>query len=317
MTDSHAHLDAAAFDPDRKDALRRARAAGVETVVSIGMMDPEESWRRTFALVDDLHPDGAPHEDPALPQIYTTIGCHPHEAAGFDDFGGEERLEELARRPRLVAVGEIGLDYHYDHSPREVQREVFRRQIRVARRLGLPVSVHHRDAEEDFLAIADEERLGECGAVLHCFTAGEALCRAALERGFFVSFSGILTFRNAEDLRRTARIVPPDRLLVETDSPYLAPIPHRGRRCEPAMVVETARRLAAVRGETPAEVEAATDANFRRLFLPGSGPAPRGPRPGPPASDPAPSPGRATAAPGVPRRPGGEAGRCDNGGGSE
>lgn len=291
MTDSHAHLDLAAFDPDRMDTLRRARAAGVATVVSIGMMDPEESWRRTFALVDDLHPDGAPHRDPALPQIYTTIGCHPHEASGFDDFGGEERLEELARRPRLVAIGEIGLDYHYDHSPREVQREVFRRQVRVARRLGLPVSVHHRDAEADFLTIADEERLDECGAVLHCFTAGEALCRAALERGLFVSFSGILTFRNAEDLRRTARLVPRDCLLVETDSPYLAPIPHRGRRCEPAMVVETARRLAEVRGEPLAELEAATDANFRRLFLARSAPVPQDAGPRSPGGEPAPSPG--------------------------
>ena len=291
MTDSHAHLDMAAFDPDRTDTLRRARAAGVETVVSIGMMDPEESWRRTFALVDERHPDGAPHSDPALPQIYTTIGCHPHEAAGFDDFGGEERLEELARRPRLVAVGEIGLDYHYDNSPRDRQREVFRRQIRVARRLGLPVSVHHRDAEADFLAIADEERLDECGAVLHCFTAGEALCRAALERGFFVSFSGILTFRNAEDLRRTARLVPPDRLLVETDSPYLAPVPHRGRRCEPAMVVETARRLAEVRGEPPAELETATDANFRRLFLARSAPVWGSARPRSPAGGPVPTRG--------------------------
>lgn len=291
MTDSHAHLDTAAFDPDRKDALRRARAAGVETVVSIGMMDPEESWRRAFALVDELHPDGAPHSDPALPQMYTTIGCHPHEAAGFDDFGGKEKLAELTRRPRLVAVGEIGLDYHYDHSPREVQREVFRRQIRVARRLGLPVSVHHRDAEDDFLTIADEERLDQCGAVLHCFTAGEALCRAALERGFFVSFSGILTFRNAEDLRRTARLVPRDRLLVETDSPYLAPVPHRGRRCEPAMVVETARRLAEVRGEPLAELEAATDANFRRLFLDRSAPVWGSARPRSPAGGPAPTRG--------------------------
>lgn len=290
MTDSHAHLDMPAFDPDRMDTLRRARAAGVGTVVSIGMMDPEESWRRTFALVDELHPDGAPHRDPALPQIYTTLGCHPHEASGFDDFGGEQRLTELTRRPRLVAIGEIGLDYHYDHSPRPAQREVFRRQIRVARELRLPVSVHHRDAEEDFLTIADEERLDECGAVLHCFTAGEALCRAALERGFFVSFSGVLTFRNAEDLRRTARLVPPDRLLVETDSPYLAPVPHRGRRCEPAMVVETARRLAEVRGETLAELEAATDANFRRLFGVRSSPADSGGRPRVPADDPAPSP---------------------------
>ena len=275
MTDSHAHLDQPAFDSDRDAALRRAKAAGVHTVVSIGMLDPEGSWRGTFALADRLHPTPADHADPALPQVFTTIGCHPHEASGFDRFGGEDRLAELARRPRLVAIGEIGLDYHYDHSPREVQREVFRRQVRVARALGLPVSVHHRDAESDFLEIADAEGLDRCGAVLHCFTASEALARAALERGLYLSFSGILTFKNAEDLRQTARLVPTDRVLVETDSPYLAPVPHRGRRCEPAMVVETARRLAEVRGEPLAELEAATDANFRRLFLdrpPGAAP---------------------------------------------
>ena len=267
MTDSHAHLDQPAFGPDRRAVLARAVRAGVSTVVSIGMLDGEASWENTFSLVDSLHPDGADHEDREAPQLFTTLGCHPHDARLFGELGGEERLAELARRPRLLAIGEVGLDYHYDLSPRPEQRDVFRRQIRTARELGLPVVVHHRDAEDDFLRIADEEDLPACGAILHCFTASERLARAGWERGFLISFSGILTFRNAEDLRRTAALVPLDHLLVETDSPYLAPVPHRGKRAEPAMVVETARALAAVREAELEEIEAATDANFRRFFF--------------------------------------------------
>lgn len=267
MTDSHAHLDQPAFGPDRRAVLARAVRAGVSTVVSIGMLDGETSWENTFALVDALHPDGADHSDDEAPQLFTTLGCHPHDARLFEELGGEERLAELARRPRLLAIGEVGLDYHYDLSPRPEQRDVFRRQIRMARELGLPVVVHHRDAEDDFLRIADEEDLAACGAILHCFTASERLARAGWERGFLISFSGILTFKNAEDLRRTAALVPLDHLLVETDSPYLAPVPYRGKRAEPAMVVETARCLAGVRSAPLEEIEAATDANFRRFFF--------------------------------------------------
>jgi len=247
--------------------LARAARAGVSTVVSIGMLDGEASWENTFSLVDALHPDGADHSDGEAPQLFTTLGCHPHDARLFGELGGEERLAELARRPRLLAIGEVGLDYHYDLSPRPEQRDVFRRQIRIARELELPVVVHHRDAEDDFLRIADEEDLAACGAILHCFTASERLARAGWERGFLISFSGILTFKNAEDLRRTAALVPLDHLLVETDSPYLAPVPHRGKRAEPAMVVETARALADVRSVDLEEIEAATDANFRRFFF--------------------------------------------------
>ncbi|MXZ59466.1 MAG: TatD family deoxyribonuclease [Acidobacteria bacterium] len=276
MTDSHAHLDQPAFGPDRRAVLARAARAGVSTVVSIGMLDGEGSWEDTFSLVDALHPDGADHSEEEAPQLFTTLGCHPHDARLFGELGGEERLAELARRPRLLAIGEVGLDYHYDLSPRPEQRDVFRRQIRTARELGLPVVVHHRDAEDDFLRIADEEDLAACGAILHCFTASERLARAAWERGFLISFSGILTFKNAEDLRRTAALVPLDHLLVETDSPYLAPVPHRGKRAEPAMVVETARALAAVRAAELEEIETATDANFRRFFFGTATPRPQG-----------------------------------------
>ena len=285
MTDSHAHLDQPAFDPDRAAVLERAAREGVSTVVSIGMLDEEASWAKTFSLVDELHPAGEDHSAAEKPQLFTTLGCHPHDARLFGELGGEERLAELARRPRLLAIGEVGLDYHYDLSPRPQQRDVFRRQIRVARELGLPVVVHHRDAEDDFLQIADEEELAECGAILHCFTASERLARAAWERGFLLSFSGILTFKNAEDLRRTAALVPVDHLLVETDSPYLAPVPHRGRRAEPAMVTETARALAAARSADLEEIEAVTDANFRRFFFEATvadGESPAG-KPAPPA----------------------------------
>ena len=267
MIDSHAHIEGPAFDPDRRAVLERARSAGVSTIVSIGMLDAGASWKRTFALLDRFHPGGADRFEAGLPQLFTSIGCHPHDARLFDPLGGEERLARLAERPRLLAIGEVGLDYHYDLSPRPIQREVFRRQIRVARELGLPVVVHHRDAEDDLLRIADEEGLAGCGAVLHCFTGSERLAQAAVERGFLISFSGILTFRNAEDLRRVAALPPSDRLLVETDCPHLAPVPFRGRRAEPAMVVETARCLAAARGAALAEIEAVTDANFRRFFL--------------------------------------------------
>lgn len=266
MTDSHAHLELPAFDADRRAVLERAREAGVHTVVAMGTLDADRSFERTFALLDEMHPDGADHEDAALPELHTTIGCHPHDAKDFDALGGEDRLLELAGRPRLLAIGEVGLDYHYDLSPRPVQRDVFRRQIRAAREARLPVVVHHREAEDDFLHIADTEGLDECRAVLHCFTASARLAAAAVERGFLISFSGILTFRNADPLRRVAAEMPADRLLVETDAPFLAPVPRRGKRNEPAFVVETARRLAEVRDETPEEIERFTDSNFLRFF---------------------------------------------------
>lgn len=266
MTDSHAHLELSQFDSDRREVLRRARTRGVHTVVAMGTLDRDRSFERTFALLDAMQPNGEDHGDASLPELHTTIGCHPHDARDFDGLGGEERLRELADRPRLLAIGEVGLDYHYDLSPRPVQRDVFRRQIRAARDLGLPVVVHHREAEEDFLRIADSEGLDECRAVLHCFTASERLARAAVERGFLLSFSGILTFRNAEPLRRTAAEAPENHLLVETDAPFLAPVPHRGKRAEPAFVVDTAARLAEVRGEPLERIEIVTDANFRRFF---------------------------------------------------
>ncbi len=254
MIDSHAHLEMEAFDPDREEVLARAREAGVETILSLAMVDESDSYRKAFPLIEA-------HEN-----LVTAVGCHPHDAKIFDERGGEDFLKALASRPRLVAIGEIGLDYHYNMSPPEVQRDVFRRQIRVARELSLPVIVHHREAESDLVKVLEEETASEIGGILHSFTADLKTAERALEMGFLLSFSGILTFKNAAPLRDVARRLPLDRLLVESDCPYLAPVPHRGRRNEPLFVRDTLRCLAEVKGLPPEEVERATDMNFRRFF---------------------------------------------------
>lgn len=254
MIDSHAHLDMAAFDADRDDVLLRAREVGVETILSLGMIDGNDSYQRAFLIVDEN------------PKLLTAIGCHPHDAKLFDEKGGEALVERLADRPRLMAIGEIGLDYHYDNSPRPVQQEVFRRQIRLARKLELPIIVHQRESEQDLTTILQEEEAADVGGILHSFTADLQTAEAAVAHGFLVSFSGILTFKSAEALRDVARQLPLDKLLVETDCPYLAPVPHRGKRNEPALVVETARVLAEVKGVSVEEIENRTDENFRRLF---------------------------------------------------
>ena len=252
MIDSHAHLDMDRFDEDRDAVIARAKSAGVEAILSLAMVDEEDSYKNALPLV-------ATHD------FYTAVGCHPHDAKIFDEKGGEALLRELASGPRVVAIGEIGLDFHYDSSPREEQREVFRRQIRLARELELPVIVHHREAEEDLAAILEEESAGVRG-ILHSFTASLATAEMAIAHGFLISFSGILTFKNAEPLREAARALPLDKLLVETDCPYLAPVPYRGKRNEPAFVRETADCLAEIKGISERDVEAATDENFYRFF---------------------------------------------------
>jgi len=252
VIDSHAHLEMEAFDPDREEVLARARAAGIERILSLAMMDESDSYRKAFPLVDA-------HED-----LVTAVGCHPHEAKIFDARGGEDFLKGVAGEPRVLAIGEVGLDYHYNLSPPDVQRDVFRRQIRVALELSLPLIIHHREAESDLLQILDEERVSK--GILHSFTSNLATAERAIEMGLLVSFSGILTFKNAAPLREVARRLPLDRLLVESDCPYLAPVPHRGKRNEPAFVRDTLRCLAEVKGLDPLDVERATDENFRRFF---------------------------------------------------
>jgi TatD DNase family protein len=253
MVDSHAHLEMDAFDGDRDAVLQRAKAAGVDRILSLALYDEARSYEKAFQLVE------------SRPELLTAVGCHPHEARLFGP-DAERTIEELARRERVVALGEVGLDYHYHHSTPESQREAFRRQIRLARRLALPLIIHQREAERDLLAILDEEDAAGVGGVLHSFTSDLATARAAIDRGFFVSFSGILTFKKAEALREVARELPLNRLLVETDCPYLAPVPHRGKRNEPAWVREVTETLARVKALSPRDVEEATAENFNACF---------------------------------------------------
>ena len=250
LVDSHCHIDLPAFDADRGAVMERARAAGVEAMLLIGGVDEEHGHLRALRVAGEL----------GLP---VSAGVHPHEArlatpAIYDE------LRALAADERIVAIGEIGLDFHYDHSPGDVQREVFRAQVRLAREVKLPVIIHTREADDETATLLEEE--GANAGVIHCFTGGHDLARRALALGFFISFSGIVAFPRAEVIREVARAVPLDRLLVETDSPFLAPPPHRGKRNEPAFVVEVVRTIARLRGEPPEVVGAAALANFRRAF---------------------------------------------------
>ncbi len=253
MIDSHAHLDMERFDEDREAVIDRARRHGVDKILSLAMIDEDDGYEKALDVVSEFG-------------LLSAVGCHPHDAKIFDEKGGEALVERLAEREEILAIGEIGLDYHYNLSTPDEQKEVFRRQIRLARKLGLPIIVHHRDAEEDLLQILDEENVAEIGGILHSFTASRATAEAAIERGFLISFSGIVTFKNAAPLRDVAKALPLDKLLVETDCPYLAPVPHRGKRNEPVFVHETASCLADLHGVSSAAVEAATDANFHRFF---------------------------------------------------
>jgi TatD DNase family protein len=256
FTDSHCHIDGPEFDADRVEVISRAHEAGVTTMLNVVSGDPTSgAFERTVALAEQ-------HES-----IFAAIGVHPHDAKLFDEAMGE-RLTALARQStRVIAWGEIGLDYYYDHSPREVQRECFSRQLRLARELNLPVVIHSREADDDTIEILRTELTGyERAGVLHCFGGGLALAREALDLGFYVSFAGNLTFKKAENLRDIARQLPLDRLLVETDCPYLTPVPFRGKRNEPARVVETARQLAELHGREWEEMGRITSENFARLF---------------------------------------------------
>jgi TatD DNase family protein len=253
LIDSHCHLDSEQFDGDREAVIERALAAGVEHMVAIGSGDGPPDLEAGIRLADRYAP------------IYATIGVHPHDAskATGDTYG---RLAELAAHPKVVAVGEIGLDYHYDHSPREVQRDVFVEQMRIARHAGKPIVIHTREAWGDTLALLTEHwGISNPGGIMHCFSEGPREAEQALALGFYISFGGIVTFPKAAKVQEAARITPADRLLIETDAPFLAPVPHRGKRNEPAFVVETARQLARLRGVAVEDVARTTADNFRRL----------------------------------------------------
>lgn len=252
FVDSHCHLNYPGLFEDQHAALARARGAGVTTMLNIATRASE--WDAIVATADA-------HSD-----VWATVGVHPHDADAHPDVTMNTLLARAAH-PRVIGIGETGLDYHYDRSARARQRDNFRIHIATARASGLPIIVHTRDAEDDTASILRQEiEEGAFTGVIHCFTASAAFAEAALKLGLYISFSGIVTFRNARDLQEIARSVPEDRLLIETDAPFLAPVPHRGRPCEPAFVADTAASLAALRGEGIEALARATTDNFHRLF---------------------------------------------------
>lgn len=252
FVDSHCHLNYKGLVEDQAAVLHRARAAGVTTMLNISTRASE--WDDVIGLAE------------REPDVWASVGVHPHDADTHEDVE-TQTLVDRASHPRIIGIGESGLDFYYDKSDRDRQRASFRSHIAAARETRLPIIVHTRDAEEDTLAIlGDEMGKGAYTGVIHCFTASADFARNALDLGFYISISGIATFKNARDLQETAAWIPADRLLIETDSPFLAPVPHRGKPCEPAFVADTARFLAQLRGETVEALSAYTSANFRSLF---------------------------------------------------
>jgi TatD DNase family protein len=252
LVDSHCHLDFPDFDEDRDAVVARARDAGIGTMLTIS------TWVQRFAALKSM---ASRYE-----RIYCSVGTHPHHADQELDISADD-LARLAEDPLAVAIGEAGLDYHYDNAPRAAQEEGLRRHIAAARMTQLPLVIHSRDADTDMANILTAEmEKGAFPAILHCFSSGRELALRGVELGFYVSFSGILTFKRSEELRAIAAEIPLDRLLVETDAPYLAPTPHRGRRNEPAYVVETANVLAETKKVSPATIAEITSDNFFRLF---------------------------------------------------
>jgi TatD DNase family protein len=260
FVDSHAHLDGERFDSDREKVIARAREAGVQAIVAIGNGGGPAQVDCGIRLAEKYD------------FIYATLGIHPHEARLADE-AAYLNMERLARHPKVIAWGEIGLDYYYDHSPRDVQKEVFTRQMELAAAAKLPIVIHCRpseaseDAWDDCLGLMREHWVAKgLGGILHCFTGTWAQAKLALDMGFMISFAGNVTFPKAQQIRDAALEVPLDRMLIETDSPYLAPVPHRGKRNEPAFVTETARKLGELRGLTAKEVGQHTTRNFYNFF---------------------------------------------------
>jgi TatD DNase family protein len=252
LFDTHCHLDAEYFPAGADEVLARARSVGVErfAVIGVGSLEAARGAAELAEGRDD---------------VVATVGVHPHDAKTLDE-ALEGELRALLGRARVRALGEVGLDYHYDHSPRDVQREVFRRMVALARSVKKPLVIHTRSAPGETLAVLEGEGAREVGGIIHCFSEDVGFAKRALDLGFYLSFSGILTFKNAHAVHEVARMAPADRILVETDSPYLAPVPMRGRPCEPAYVVHTARRLAELRGTSFADIETLTTENAARAF---------------------------------------------------
>ncbi|MEL6541977.1 MAG: TatD family hydrolase [Pseudomonadota bacterium] len=252
LIDSHCHLEYKGLVEDQAGVLSRAREAGVGAFLNISTKQAE--WDQVVATAERES------------DVFASVGIHPHEADQHADLG-REALLAASENPRVIGIGESGLDYYYDHSDREVQRRLFRMHIDVARETGLPLIIHTRDAEDDTFQILEEEmEKGAFPALIHCFTASDEFGAKVLDLGLTISISGIVTFKNAKSLQTTATKVPEDRLMVETDSPFLAPVPHRGKKCEPAYVADTARFVADLRGIEAEQLAEQTSANFIKLF---------------------------------------------------
>jgi TatD DNase family protein len=254
--DSHAHIDGPEYDADRDEMIERAREAGLRAILNVGTGEPlSGAFERAVEVAEEYA------------EVYAAVGVHPHDARLFDDDAERRLLRLIKNSERVIAWGEIGLDYHYDHSPRDVQREVFARQLRLAREARLPVVVHSREADDDTVSILRDEWEGAgFGGIMHCFGGSASMAQSVLEFGFMISFAGNVTFKKAEPLREVARVVPRERLLVETDCPFLTPVPFRGRRNEPARVVEVARCLAELQGMETELMGQLTANNFLRFF---------------------------------------------------
>ena len=252
LVDSHCHLNYAKLVERQSEVLASARAAGVTTMLNISTRERE--WADIVATAE------------REPDVWASIGIHPHEADEHPDVDSV-KLVEAAKHPRVVGIGETGLDYYYDHSDRAQQQRSFRAHIAASRETGLPTIIHTRDAEDDtYTILTDEMGQGAFPALIHCFTASASFADKVLALGLSISISGIVTFKNAKDLQETAKTIPADRLLIETDSPFLAPVPHRGKPCEPAFVADTARFLADLRGEPVEQLMENTATNFFNLF---------------------------------------------------
>lgn len=255
--DSHCHIDGEQFDADRDEVVQRARDAGVAAMLNIGTGDPHtDDFRRAVAVAEKYE------------NVYASVGVHPHDAKLYDDKAETHLIERVKSSPKVIAWGEIGLDFYYDHSPRDVQIEVFRRQIRIARELNLPIIIHSRDADDETLEILAEEcSSGDFrGGIMHCFGGTAAMAQDLMKIGFLISFAGNVTFKKADNLRDAARVVPLEKLLIETDCPFLTPVPFRGKHNEPSFVVHTAQFLADFYGVDIEMVAGQTTQNFLDFF---------------------------------------------------
>jgi TatD DNase family protein len=252
LIDSHCHLDSDQFDQDREAVIDRAQAAGVSHMVAIGTGNGPPDLEAGIRLAD------------RYPFFYATVGIHPHDASKSTD-EILQNLAHLTNHPKVIAVGEIGLDYHYDFSPREVQHHIFREQLKIAEAAKKPVVIHTREAWDDTISILRDHWNPQHGGIMHCFSGAPKEAQQALDLGFYLSFGGIVTFPKALEIQEAARMTPSDRLLIETDAPYLAPVPKRGKRNEPSYIIETAKKLAGLRGVPLEEISATTSANFRHL----------------------------------------------------